>query len=179
MKVNAVGAASAPIFVVALGVLGWRFHEEDTARAHAEAESLRADLATVKAGVAEITAAPLVGESAPHILQDCRGFNDRMTCVMTNLSPRPVSMCWTGGIVQKNGGGTMKASGVCTGRVGPRETREASVPWDRGHAEDICNKVGPYGSRLLDWEACEFVAKPVEPATESGPLAQATAPAHS
>jgi hypothetical protein len=166
-KVTAIGSVLAPVAMIGLGVLGWKVHDDDEIRSKADAAALRAELGAVESAVKAASGGTWVrGTDTAH---ECQATNQLFECTVTNVTAHPIEACWIGQLAQKKGGGSMRSFPLCTGRVGPRETRSVSTPWERGSASDICNKVSVYGNSVLDFDACEFDSQPVDPPTESVP----------
>ncbi len=160
-KVTAIGAAVSALTLVACAALTWRVHEADALRAKTDAAALQAAVRDISAAVRAATAVTWV--RARDTANDCWATNDRFHCVVTNATDQPIEACFLGTLAQKKGGGTMRSFPLCTGRVGLRETREVSVPWERGDAEDICNKFVFGSTKVLDFDACDFGSEPIDP----------------
>jgi len=160
-KVTAIGAVLTPLAIVACAVLAWKVHEEDAISAKADTAALRAAMIDVAAAVRSTTAVTWV--RARDTANNCHATNQSFECVITNASDQPIEACFVGVLAQKKGGGIMKSFPLCTGRVAPRETREVSVPWARGSAADICNKLTYGDNRILDFDACDFDTEAIDP----------------
>jgi hypothetical protein len=94
---------------------------------------------------------------------DCYARNQTFECTVTNATDEAIEACFVGVLAQKKGGGTMRSFPLCTGRVAPRETRQVSVPWERGTAADICNKLVYGDNKILDFDACDFNTQAIDP----------------
>lgn len=82
-----------------------------------------------------------------------------VTCTFVNLDSKPHSDCLRGVVSQKSGGDRVEAVPLCSGVVGPRETKTITVPWNTmTKPSDICFTETEFGSRL-DWDKCTFDAR--------------------
>jgi hypothetical protein len=158
---TAIGAVLTPLAIVACAVCAWKAHEADVLQSKADMVALQTALADVSAAVRSTTAVTWV--HARDTANNCRATNQRFECTVTNATDQPVEACLAGTLAQKKGGGTMRSFPLCTGRIAPRETREISVPWERGSAADICNKLTYGDTRVLDFDACDFDMQPIDP----------------
>jgi hypothetical protein len=171
-KATTIGSLLTVVAVATVGLLGWKLHEADEATTKADLASLRADLAAIKDAVDKGAAGTWV--RGKETVQDCVATNQLFQCTVTNITDQPLSACWIGVLGQKKGGGSMRSFPLCTGRVGARETRVVSTPWERGAASDICNKVSAFGNSVLDWDACDFTYESIDP--KEGVTTAAVAP---
>lgn len=160
-KATAIGAVLSPVTIIACAVFAWKVHDADETRAKSEAATLQAAVADVAASVRSTTAVTWV--RANDTANSCHARNQTFECVVTNASDRAIEACFVGVLSQKKGGGTMRSFPACTGRIAPRESREVSVPWERGSASDICNKLVYGDNRVLDFDACDFTIDGVDP----------------
>jgi len=167
----ALGAVLAPLATAGSTYASWRFAEDARIAASAATAGLQSDLQALTREVNATEAAVWVDPK--NTRHDCRAFNDRFDCTVTNLEDEAVTTCLTGHLAQKDGGGSMASNPLCVGRLRPRETRQVSVPWRRGNAIDICNSPGRFSGRELDWDKCDFTSKPLF----AEPGAGATVPA--
>jgi hypothetical protein len=88
---------------------------------------------------------------------NCYADNSNVSCTITNPGTEAITTCIVGKLKQKKASGVSLSSLVmCTGRLGPRETRNVSSPWTGGFARDICNSADRWGNEVLDWAACSF-----------------------
>lgn len=167
VKIIAVGAVATPVVLTASMVVDWQRHVDLQAKAATDFAALGQNIQAVRDEVRVGHAATWVGTK--DVISTCHAFNDRFECSVTNVKDRPVAACWVGKLAQKEGGGTMTSTPLCTGRVGPQESRQVSVPWLRGNAKDICNSPGRFGQEL-DWSVCVFSAEPLDPSPAQSPL---------
>ncbi|HEY3237039.1 MAG TPA: hypothetical protein VGJ84_20135 [Polyangiaceae bacterium] len=85
----------------------------------------------------------------------CRGSNDLLTCSFTNTGERVDGrICVTGKLVPQKGEKNLESAPICTGRIGPKETRTISAPWARGSAADVCFKLDEHAGKQLDMDSC-------------------------
>lgn len=166
IKIAAVGALATPVVLLASMIVDWRRHIDSQAKAAADSANVRQDIQSVRDEVRVGHAATWV--STRDVVSNCYAFNDRFECTVTNVKDEPIAACWVGRLAQKQGGGTMSSIPLCTGRVGPRQTRQVSVPWQRGNAKDICNSPGRFGPEL-DWDVCTFSGEPLDPSPAASP----------
>ena len=102
---------------------------------------------------------------AKELVPNCVGENFMASCTLTNLSNRPVATCIRSRLSQKRASGVeLKSQVLCSGRIGPLETKTISGPWIGGAARDICNSTDRFGNEVLDWQACNFTNEAVDPA---------------
>jgi hypothetical protein len=89
---------------------------------------------------------------------DCYANGFSYVCTFTNLNPTPaVSRCSHGKLSQKeNPGVTLLSLSLCSGVLGPKETRQVTGPWLGGQPEAVCNRASGYGGTALDWSKCVF-----------------------
>lgn len=85
----------------------------------------------------------------------CQATNNEFTCTFTNLEWRRADgVCVIGTLIGQNGK-AVESNSVCSGVVGPRESKQVSAPL-RGNAKTACQDA----EGLLDFSTCELnVAK--------------------
>ena len=157
--VAAVGILLVP---VAIGVSTWTLVRESRA---GRAENLAAAEMIKKQFEFERASTWLRLEDT---VSNCYADNTSVTCTVTNVRNEAITTCLEGKLTQKKASGVKLLSLViCTGRLGPRETRNASAPWLGGFAKDVCHSSDGNGHEYLDWQACDFSASAVDlPALE-------------
>lgn len=166
VKVMAVGALVTPAVLTTAMIVDWRRHVDAQLKAASDFATLERDIQAVRDEVRVGNAVSWV--ATRDVISNCHAFNDRFECSVTNVKDQPVAACWVGKLAQKEGGGSMSSTPLCTGRVGPRETLQVSVPWSRGHAKDICSSSGRFGPEL-DFSVCEFSAQSFDPPASASP----------
>jgi hypothetical protein len=160
-KMTAIGSVLSPIVLIVCAALAWRVHEADLLRSQSDASALQNAVAGVASAVQATTAVKWV--RSRDTANNCYATNQRFECTVTNAREEAIEACFVGILSQKKGGGSMRSFPLCTGRIAPRETREVSVPWERGSASDICNKLTYGDTRVLDWDSCDFTSEGVDP----------------
>jgi len=148
-------------FVVLASFLTWIVltHREELERTNARVADLNANIKNVERQVTLQGASTWV--SADDALHNRLATNDAATCTVTNVRDEPITTCVRAVLSKREAGGaTLNSLPMCTGRLGPRETRTVSVPWVGGFARDLCNKKTYYGE-TLDWEQCRFSTEAV------------------
>jgi hypothetical protein len=154
---SGVGSALSAILLGLLSVATWKNGQASQRSLAEQASALEALRREIKSTTASTW---LDAQETAH---NCYADNTSVTCTVTNLRDEPITTCLAGKLAQKKAGGvTLSSLTVCTGRLGPRETRTATAPWVGGFARDICHSVDRWGNLVLDWEACRFGAEPVK-----------------
>ena len=119
--------------------------------------------------------APAPWTSDTHVHKNCYTDRTNVTCTFTNLGQTPVTTCTKGKLVQNADSGlTLETVVMCTGKLGPAETRVIVGPWVNGFADVICYKEGNYG-KVLDFSKCTFGTEAVDLPTLRKALAKAAA----
>jgi len=143
-----IGALLTP---VAIGGAGWILLRNDAiaqAKQTAAIDGLRHELEKSRSSV---------WVDSSNTVHNCYADNSSITCTVTNVREDAITTCLVGKLSQKKASGVSLSSLImCTGRVGPRETRNISSPWSGGFARDICNSADRGGISMLDWQACNF-----------------------
>jgi hypothetical protein len=143
-----IGAMLTPI---AIGVSAWLLlRSGDTAHAKqiAAIDALRHQFEQSRSSV---------WVDAGSTAHNCYADNASISCTVTNIREEAITTCLMGKLSQRKASGVSLSSLVmCTGQLGPRETRNVSSPWTGGFARDICNSLDHWGNSILDWQACNF-----------------------
>jgi type II secretory pathway pseudopilin PulG len=171
VRMGAVGAwvAAALVAVVAV-LLAFRLPSERAERAEAaeHATALEARLAALDGHAADLARQVEHAGSAKLVdfestTRSCGARNEEAQCTFTNASSEAIATCWEAQLVLKTAAGVaIKSLPVCTGRLGPHETRVVHAPWLQAHADTICKSTGRLGD-VLDWSTCEFKVTTVPP----------------
>lgn len=150
-------------------------HNRDAEHLDARITEVNASVARVEHEVEQQRASTWV--AANGVLHNCLATNDSATCTVTNVRDEPITTCVRGVLTKRDGGrAPLSSLPMCTGRLGPRETRTISVPWSGGFARDLCSKKSFYGE-TLDWQQCDFSTEPVDLPAQAKAAALAAIPA--
>lgn len=91
----------------------------------------------------------------------CYANRSDVTCTFTNRGAGPITTCVQGTLAPKGAGGvTLQSLTLCSGRLGPLETKSVAAPWIGGFADDLCYETNQFGSKNLDWSKCNFSTGP-------------------
>lgn len=84
------------------------------------------------------------------LLHDCRATANTFLCSFTNLSDTPArGMCVKGKLQPKSGGPSDVGATLCSGVIGPRESKSVDMPLE-GKAAETCHDA----NGLLDFGSC-------------------------
>jgi len=149
-------AAVAPILI---GVFGYLLHSQ--------AQQHGATIAAMSAQLSELNTMVTFGETSAwvdlkNVEHNCVASNNEASCTFTNGKAIPVTTCARARLTKKEATGIkLESLPMCTGRLGPRETKTVSAPWVGGFAKDACSSSGRFGE-VLDWSACNFTTDGVD-----------------
>lgn len=154
---SAIGSSLTAAFVAAVGWLHWQATQAAQGR-HAELRGLLTEVRDLQRAAAKST-----WVASDDLTHNCHANDSGVTCTVTNLHPEAVTTCLRGKLAQKKASGaTLNSLVICTGWLGPRDTRTVSAPWVGGFAKDLCNSTDRWGNQVLDWEACNFTTEPAQ-----------------
>lgn len=103
--------------------------------------------------------------NADLLTHNCHAGNSGIECTFTNTDEIDAITCLRGILSQKKANWVkIKSLPICTGKIKPQHTVTISSPWVGGFAKDICFSTNRLDMRVLDWEACNFIAEPIEKA---------------
>ena len=157
-----VTAVGVVVISLAIGASTWILARE--------ARALRAENTAAVEGVRRQLDAAKTSRwvSLEATVNNCYADNTNVVCTVTNVLNEAITTCVQGRLTQKKASGVKLLSlTICTGRLGPRETRNLTAPWLGGFARDICHSSDGSGHEYLDWQACDFMTDAVDlPALE-------------
>lgn len=168
--ITGIIAAVSPIII---GVFGYLLHKQ--------AEQQGATMAAMSAQLGELSAVVSFGETsswldAKVVPHNCVANNNEASCTFLNQRTIPITTCARATIAKKEAAGVkLESMPMCTGRLGPRETKTVSAPWVGGFAKDVCSSNGRFGE-VLDWSACNFTTDGVDLAEKAAPLPSSAVP---
>lgn len=98
---------------------------------------------------------------ALYVGAQCVADNSGVDCTFTNVGNFTAApICMTGLLVRKdNSEKSIKSSPLCSGALGPKESRTVKNYWDGGMANDLCStEEQSFGKTYthLDWSKCSF-----------------------
>lgn len=164
--VSSVATVTAALGILFLAWVGWNGLKETKAGLSGHTAALD----SIRKQLEKSSASTWVG--ANDTVNNCYADNSSVTCTVTNMRGEAITTCLRGKLAQKKATGVALSSLViCTGRLGPRETKSTAAPWVGGFARDICHSTDRWGNEVLDWEACTFTTEPVDVAAPEKALA--------
>lgn len=116
-------------------------------------------LARIEATTAELKKvnAPPTLTPIAKVAHYCNAWMTEFKCTFTNRTDDRIATCAVGRLTRKdNPARALESAVLCSGSLGPNETRTVSAPWLAGSAEDLCFSKSSWGNVVLDWKICAF-----------------------
>ncbi len=127
----------ASIALCGVGLLAWQMHHlHQVVVGRADAGLRHGDAALIE--LRKLTAPPRLLELSdiPH---ECSGLRDELRCTFTNPTDDSVATCAAGLLARNDNPRIKLTSGLlCTGRLGPFESKTLSIPWEGSNADELC-----------------------------------------
>ncbi len=101
--------------------------------------------------------APPVVHQLSEVENHCSGWENTFQCTFTNPTPTAVATCAGAQLSRRDDPqAKVQSATLCSGRIGPFESKTVSAPWLGKNASDVCFTKSPWGGTRLDWRVCDF-----------------------